>query len=59
MKTPVNTGEASLPPAPEAGWDAKVRAEQDGASEKPGFGVAKGLDKPREERMIAKTSGKA
>jgi hypothetical protein len=41
MKTALNTGQVSLPPAQEAGWNAKVHPEQGGGSGKPGFGVQK------------------
>jgi hypothetical protein len=58
MKTALNTGQVSLPPAQEAGWNAKVHPEQGGGSEKPGFGVQKRLAKPRDESIITKVAGK-
>ena len=58
MKSSVNTGEVSLLPVQKAGWAINVRAEQGGGSKKPDFGVAKWLDKPRDERIIAKTTEK-
>jgi hypothetical protein len=54
MKTSVNTGELSSPPARGACLGVKVRAEHGCASEKPGFRVEKWLAKPRDERIIAK-----
>ena len=58
MKTSINTGEVSSPPAQEGGWDVKVRAQQRGSTEKQGFGVEKWLDKPSDGRKIAKTTRK-
>jgi hypothetical protein len=58
MKTSVNTVEVSLPPAYEAGWGVKVRAEHGGGSEKHGFGVEKWLAKPGDGRKIAKMARK-
>ena len=54
MKTSVNTGEVSLPAAQEAGRGVKVRAEQGGGFEKPGFGVEKGLDNACGGKIMAK-----
>jgi hypothetical protein len=59
MKTSVNTGELSSPPAQGACWGVKVRAEHGCGSEKPALGVEKWLEMPREERIITKTTGKA
>jgi len=41
MKTSVNTGELSSPPAHGASWGVKVRAEHACGSEKPALGVEK------------------
>jgi hypothetical protein len=49
----------SPPPAYGACWGVKVRAGHGGGSEKPGIGVEKGLEPPTDERIIAKTTGKA
>jgi hypothetical protein len=49
MKTSVNTGELSSPPAQGACWGVKVRAEHGCGSEKPALGVEKWLEMPREE----------
>jgi hypothetical protein len=59
MKTSVNTGELSSPPAQGACWGVKVRAEHGCGSEKPALGVEKWLEMPREERIITKMTGKA
>jgi hypothetical protein len=59
MKTSVNTGELSSPPAHGACWGVKVRAEHACGSEKPALGVEKWLEMPRDERIITKTTGKA
>jgi hypothetical protein len=47
IKTSVNTGEVSLPPAQRAVWSVKPHAQWRGGSEKQGFDGEKGLDKPR------------
>jgi hypothetical protein len=59
MKTSVNTGELSSPPAHGACWGVKVRADHGCGSEKPALGVEKWLEMPRDERIIAKTLRKA
>jgi hypothetical protein len=43
MKTSANTGEVSLPPAREAGWGVKVRAEHGGSSENTVLALKNGL----------------
>lgn len=58
MKTSVGTGKVSLPPAQADGWGVKVGAEHGSDSEKHGLAVEKWLGKPRDERIIAKTTGK-
>jgi hypothetical protein len=58
MKTSVNTGVVSLPPAQRAGCDQKPRAEHGGGSEKDCFGVENGLDRPSDGRNIAETTRK-
>ena len=59
MKTSVNTGEVSLPPAREAGWGVKVPAEHGSGSEKLDFDVEKWLELPSDERIITQTTGKS
>jgi hypothetical protein len=59
MKTSVNTGELSSPPAHGASWGVKFFAEHACGSEKPALGVEKWLEPPRDERIITKTTGKA
>jgi hypothetical protein len=58
MKTSVNTGELSRPPAHGACWGIKVRAERGCGSEKPALSVEKWFELPRDERTITKTTGK-
>jgi hypothetical protein len=58
MKPSLNTGELCSPPAHEACWGVKVRAEHGCDSEKPVFGVKKCLEMPRDERIIRKATGK-
>jgi hypothetical protein len=59
MKTSVNTGEVSLPPARTAGWSVNPPAQQCYGSEKQVIGVEKGLDKPSDGRKIATTTHKS
>jgi hypothetical protein len=59
MKTSVNTGELSSPPAHGASWGVKIRAEHACGSEKPALGVEKWLEMPRDGRIITKRTGKA
>jgi hypothetical protein len=58
MKTLVNTGELSLPPAQRAVWSVKSHAQRRDGSEKRGFGVGKWVDKPSGGRKIAETTSK-
>jgi hypothetical protein len=58
MKTSVNTGDVSLPPAQTAGWSVKSTAQQGDGPEKGCFGVEKWVDKPSDGRKIAETTGK-
>jgi hypothetical protein len=59
MKTSVKTGELSSPPPYGGCWGVNVRAEHGCGSEKPGLGVEKWLEMPRDERIITKMTGKA
>ncbi len=54
MKTSVNTSEVSLPPAHEAGWGVKVRAEHGGGSKNTVLVLKNGLVKPGDGRIIEK-----
>ena len=58
MKTSVNTGELSLPPAHGACWGVKARAKYGCCSEKPAFDVEKLLEMPKVERTTTKTPEK-
>jgi hypothetical protein len=58
MKTSVNTGDVSLPPAQTAGWSVKSTAQQGDGPEKGRFGVEKWVDKPSDGRKIAETTRK-
>ena len=58
MKTSVNTEGASSPPAREAGWGVKIRADHGGGTERQGFGIPKRLENPSDGGMMAKTTGK-
>ena len=58
MKTSLNKGEVSLPPAqPDIGGQ-KLGAEHGYGAEKQGFGVENWLDRPSEGRISRKRPGK-
>jgi hypothetical protein len=58
MKTSVNPGEVSSPPARGASWGVEIAAQEGSGSEKQVFGVQKRLDKPSTGRIIAQTTAK-
>jgi hypothetical protein len=58
MKTAINTGGVSSPPAQKAVWGVNIRAEHGSGSEKQGFVVEKWLVNPSDGSIIAKTRGK-
>ncbi|EEF57243.1 hypothetical protein Cflav_PD0289 [Pedosphaera parvula Ellin514] len=57
MKTSVNTGEVSLPPAQAVGWGRKIRAEPGACTAKQISSTENWLATPSDGRIIAKMTG--